>query len=385
MMIAELHNRAIELADLGDLSKMKGLRDDALRYYNEAFELERSAAIEARNINIGEPSSSVLLRSAASLGLCCKRLREAEQLIALALSGEPPHEIAEELRNLLETVNFERHLEVNGIALQDGEVQLVVSGSGVGYGFAKGNDVLSRVDAFNNLAVRTIERRLSLPFRKSGPIALNVRKLSQIYLSVPRASSFAVTLRFGKLPEPIATQASLPGIPSLSSTYNDIINDIVQNIALVNQGNSEELEKNFENKTYLNNFVSLVRELAPDGKNISFFGLTYRTNNKVVPVELTRTKEEFKSFPEFDLPDTEDGGDDNFKIDLIKGVLSVADGVKGQVKIKNRTKTVIITVPDGMADIVRTYWEENVEVKYRENLKGAKTIRLLMTIDKTDD
>ena len=76
MSIAELHNKAMELADFGDISKMKGLLEEAVRYYSEAFELERSAAMEAKNDNIGEPSISVLLRSAASLGLCCKRLRE---------------------------------------------------------------------------------------------------------------------------------------------------------------------------------------------------------------------------------------------------------------------------------------------------------------------
>lgn len=383
MSIAELHNKAMELADFGDISKMKGLLEEAVRYYSEAFELERSAAMEAKNDNIGEPSISVLLRSAASLGLCCKRLREAEQLIALALSGEPSYEIAEELRNLLETVNFERHLEVNGIALQDGEVQLVVSGSGVGYGFAKGEDVLSRVDTFNNLAVRTIERRLKIPFRKSGPIAPRVKKLSQTYLSVPRAASFAVTLRFGSLPEHIATQASLPGIPSLSTVYNEIIEDIAKNITLVNQGDTEALEKSIEDKTYLNNFVSLARELAPDGTDINLFGITYKTQNNVVPVQLTRTKDEFKSFPEFDVPANDDSNSD--KIDIAKGVLSVADGVKGEVKIKHKSKTVIITVPDGMSDIVKTYWEENVVVKYRESVTATKTIRTLITIDKAED
>jgi hypothetical protein len=35
-------------------------------------------------------------------------LREAERLIAVALSGDPPDEIAEELRDLLEQVYFDR-------------------------------------------------------------------------------------------------------------------------------------------------------------------------------------------------------------------------------------------------------------------------------------
>ena len=46
-------------------------------------------------------------RSAASLALQCQQFREAERLIATALSGNPPVEIAEELRELLEKRYFQ--------------------------------------------------------------------------------------------------------------------------------------------------------------------------------------------------------------------------------------------------------------------------------------
>lgn len=382
MNITELHNRAMELADLGDVSKSRRLPEEALRYYNEAFELERQAACEAKNAGIPEPSLSVLLRSVASLGLCCKRLRESEQLIALALSGEPPFEIAEELRNLLETVNFERHLEVNGTALMDGEVQLVVSGNGVGFGLAKGDEVLSRIGIFSNIATRTIERRLGLPFRKSGPVPIKVKNINETYLSIPRAASFAVTLRFGSLPN---QQPSLPGLASPSAPYNDIIEDIAKNISLINDGKLDELNANFTDKTYLGNFVSLTKELAPDGKTISQFGITYKKNGEEipVPVQLTRTKEEFVSFPSFEISN-ENVGDDSreFTTETVKGVLSVANGPKGSVKIINKTKNVALSVPDGMADIVKTYWEEEVVVSYKNSGKKEK---VLMTINKRNE
>jgi hypothetical protein len=381
MSIAELHNKAMELADLGDISKLKHLPEESSRYYNEAFEIARQAAHEAVKSNVQEPSLSILLRSAASLALCSMRLREAEQLIALALSGEPPFEIAEELRNLLETVNFERHLEVNGVSLQDGEVQLVVAGNGVGYGFAKGDDFLSRVDKFTNLATRTIERRLKIPFRKSGPMSVKVKKMSETYLSLPRAASFAVTLRFGSLPG----QTSLSGFDSPASPYNDIIDDIAKNISLINDGKTEELESNFNDKTYLNNFISLAKELAPDGKNISLFGITYKKtgDSSPIPIKLTRTRDEFNSFPSFEVPDENDGnGSYEFNTETINGVLSVANGPKGSVKIiTGKSKDVTLSVPDGLSDIVKTYWEEKVTVTYKDITKPTKQ-KVLLTIDK---
>jgi hypothetical protein len=46
-----------------------------------------------------EPSRSILHQSAASLALQCDELREAERLIASALRGTPPDDLAEELRD----------------------------------------------------------------------------------------------------------------------------------------------------------------------------------------------------------------------------------------------------------------------------------------------
>jgi hypothetical protein len=47
----------------------------------------------------------VLFRSAATLALECGEFREAEHLIAMALIGEPPAEIAEERRELFAKVS----------------------------------------------------------------------------------------------------------------------------------------------------------------------------------------------------------------------------------------------------------------------------------------
>jgi hypothetical protein len=48
-----------------------------------------------------ESTRAVLHRSAAVLALECSELREAERLIGRALAGNPPNDIADELRDLL--------------------------------------------------------------------------------------------------------------------------------------------------------------------------------------------------------------------------------------------------------------------------------------------
>ena len=103
---AELHQRAMALADLALIESMKNNNSSALDLYNQAFALERDAAIEARTSGAGEPTISVLHRSAATLALDAGQVREAERLVAAALALDPPDALADELRDLLEQVHF---------------------------------------------------------------------------------------------------------------------------------------------------------------------------------------------------------------------------------------------------------------------------------------
>src|SRR5262249_12481203 len=155
----------------------------------QAFECERRAAEKAALDSVGEPTRSVLCRSAATLALDCGELREAERLIAVALSGDPPFEIAEELRDLLERVNFERHLQLHGLTLEPTEFQLSIAGEAVGLGIAPSGVFVERVRNIERLIHRTAERTRHLPFRERGPAKKSVEADFDLFLSVPRAAS----------------------------------------------------------------------------------------------------------------------------------------------------------------------------------------------------
>jgi hypothetical protein len=102
---SDYHDRAMELADLALDARRRGEAGEAATYFREAYVHERRAAEMVAPEMGAEPTRSVLHRSAASLAVQCGELREAERLIAVALSGNPPHEIAEELRDLLQQVH----------------------------------------------------------------------------------------------------------------------------------------------------------------------------------------------------------------------------------------------------------------------------------------
>lgn len=101
--INKFHQEAMRLADEAFYAKRSEEFDVAQSKYIEAFEYESAAAMLLVNEYSEEPSRSVFFRSAACLLLNLpypsdEHLRQAERMVAFGLSGNPPEEIAEELR-----------------------------------------------------------------------------------------------------------------------------------------------------------------------------------------------------------------------------------------------------------------------------------------------
>jgi hypothetical protein len=122
-----LHREAMQHADAADRARRQGDSRPASEELRQAFDLERQAAALIAGDLSAEPTRSVLHRSAAALALEFGAYREGERLIAAALAGNPPEEIAQELRDLLEQVNFEHHLALRGITLERQVVQVVTN------------------------------------------------------------------------------------------------------------------------------------------------------------------------------------------------------------------------------------------------------------------
>jgi hypothetical protein len=109
--IQELHREAMDLAEMASVAKLKGDPENAENLLREAYKKESDSAKMLVDDYDFEPTRSILFRSAASLAMECNDFRGAERLIAFGLSGNPPEEIADELRDLLDKLNIRRHLE----------------------------------------------------------------------------------------------------------------------------------------------------------------------------------------------------------------------------------------------------------------------------------
>ena len=110
------------------IERLHGNLEQANKLFEQALEGEELAAIEALP-EPEEPTYSVLHRSAATLAMDCNESASGRDRLQPELSRIDPHpEIAEELRDLLEQIYFQRHLSLRGVELGVDEMQMSLSG-----------------------------------------------------------------------------------------------------------------------------------------------------------------------------------------------------------------------------------------------------------------
>jgi hypothetical protein len=359
--VRDQHREAMDLADRADLEKRRGNLDSARQLYAEAFELEKSAAIPFASRYNDEPSRSILYRSAASLAIDSQQFDEAERLIATALSGFPPPDIADELRDLLEQIYFQRHLRLHGMELTSNELQVSMSGHEVSTGVIPSEVFLTRIKDVEKVVLRTAERLQNRPFRERGATPKDVSDGFRVFLKVPRPGSFSVTLQLGM-------QLSLP---NMEGSPESVVDELMECLHLLNEGQKEALEVRFEGQpAYYRNFVGLARKIAPDGKALSLVGFTSIRNEKEQTVQLTKTPDNIA------LPsgDDEDSTDESGETATFTGELRSADSTASANKIRlinEGLKSPVIIVAEGLLnDIVRPMWEDTVEVVAQKRKNG---------------
>lgn len=101
-----LHHQAMDLVEAAEVAKLRGEFPQFNQLLQQALTKEAEAASLIANDLSAEPTRSILHRSAASLAIECGEFEQAKQLIANGLTGSPPKEIAEELKDLLTQINL---------------------------------------------------------------------------------------------------------------------------------------------------------------------------------------------------------------------------------------------------------------------------------------
>ena len=349
--IKDLHAQAVEHAERALMARMRGETEIAIGIFGKALKCEIAAIDEMHEPS--EPTYSILHRSAGTLALDCNDLRTAERMAARTLANDPPPDVAQELRDLLEQVYFRSHLKLRGIVLGDDELQLSLAGPEVGYGFVNSNEFLTRVGDSSRLLHRIVERKRNKPFRERGRLVKDIKENYELFISTPRAASFAVTLKLGS---PMGQQSfpEFRGVP-------EIVDEFIDLLELANKAKVSEIRERIPEQAYFRNFLGLARRIAPDGQRIRQVGFTVIRGSSQRSVGITRRAEEFGPLRREESPPIES------QTVTVQGVLRYADATgKGSDQIKvidEKQEQHLVRVPEGMMnDIVRPMWDSIVEI-----------------------
>jgi hypothetical protein len=364
-IIKDLHQKAMNLAEEAFIAQRNGDDIRANELFSKSLSFEQQAA-EQLPLNIeSEPTRSILYRSAASLAYNCKEYELADRLIAIGLSGYPPVDIKEELKNLYEDINFMRHLKTNGLIIDKNQWLMTIAGDVVSYGATAADYLMMRVERVSSLFYRTVERMLSQPYRTTGSVDKIVKQNYGLFINSFAPGSFAVAFQVGT-PDP---QVEIPGIEKIMPIESELVVDEIMNCFAIFESNEpKKLKEHINDKHYYENFVGLAKQIAPDGKKINLVGFTTIRNGTDKPVALRKSRKEIQEdFKEVDTGEKIDSS----RISFLKfGVLMYANtpvrGVYGTVKLleKDTNHKFDLKVPISiMKDVVQPYYEEHVSIQ----------------------
>jgi len=372
--VKQLHREAMKFADEADLAKLFGERAKFLQLTKQAFEKEKAAADLMKDIDV-EPSRGVLHRSAATLAWRCGLFDQSEKLIYRALAGNPRSDIEWQLKDLLGTVNLAKE----GIHLGEGQLLFSLHGSQIGYGKAAVEELTSRAPSIATMlrisatsALKDVRDAVSRKQPELGDIPVFIEGLA--------AGSCIVKLRLG---EPI--QESLPGF----GRFNDAIKPFLENMNLLEQGETYELEKTIDDPIEFRDFVKASIELAPDGEKISSvkFQSVIDGHLKVVSLHTTQSTLEGLQLPR--VPSVESRLEVTEQAIVKTGVLRVGNA------LDNEVKTLCILATDGEGnwhiegtedlkdEIVRQYFKRRIVV-HGKRMKRANVVRHILVNRKED-
>lgn len=344
--VRELHEKAMRLARLALVAREHGDIDQAEELARQALDFEASAADLIVYSEASEPTRSILYRSAASLAIQCKEFGLAIKLVAKGLSGYPPKEIELELKGLYEQANFEDHLRLRNVVLEEDDFQLSMAGDAVGFGTILYSEFIRRIENVSKIIDRTVQRLMQRDYQQSGRVA-QIYKPFTPALSVPREGSFAITFKLLR-----------EGDQQLSLFVDaaQVIDEVLNGIELINNQHEDSLRQHIHSDSYYRQFISLTKDTAPDGKKISFVGFTSSRRS----VGLTRSKDHIDL-----LPDTPIVSRESERTPIkVTGVLDYASSRDKDVigLTAEDDKHYAILVEEGMDDYVRSYFKQIVSV-----------------------
>lgn len=366
--VRELHDRAMKLAEELLVARKNGVSDPrVLSIAKEAYDAELAAATLAFDRATSSATRMILLRSAAHLAREAREWSSGLDLAMRALGDETLRAHRVELLRVLDTLRTYEHLSVAGVDLSDTEVQLSIAGSEAAPGFARAEEVTRRVNNVRKLLVRNSMRRLGQPFDAATPKSRLFREAFTPYLSLPRAASYAITMRFGVHEQ---TELPLAGVEETPTpSIAESIDELVRNAKDYAKGGLTALRQSIQDEDYAKATAGLLRDLSPDNKRIQTVGLTVFRNGRADPIALP-ARDAFDPPRASGMPRATDGQAlPSHELDVLGRLLegSAKRPTKAHATIvEDDGREIVIHYDEAThGDVVDGYWKHRVKARIR--------------------
>ncbi|MDR1684994.1 MAG: hypothetical protein LBR82_00885 [Desulfovibrio sp.] len=352
-----LHDEALRCAQRAEEALSAGQQAEASRYFLEAASFEEQAAASMSAAPENEPMRAGLYRDAASFAGKGRDLSYAERLCAFGLAGFPPPELRNDLFQLMDDITRERLWGEQAPGIRGAALSMRLYGSGIRFGSAPVKAVMKRVDSLTGLFARTTQRIAERPYadlRKKDPLA----RPFMTEMAVDAPGSFGVTLKLSRL---AGEQISF-----FQPDPQDVLNDIVSNIACIASGDFETLQKNIPDESYLVNFIAAVKEIAPDGNIVKSVGLSTKTKN----IAFTAGQGEIKRTARAAVAALGPAAPRQYP-EKLTGYLDIVDRKNGTLALtSDEGKVYKAEVKSGLEEVARKYFGCLVEVEYTKKRRA---------------
>lgn len=282
----DAHRAAEEYMARAERAARLGSSEEAREFYALAARAEAAAygSLPADRIR----TRTVTAISAAALfaraGLANEGLSFAYQV--LGTENLPTASVAE-MEALVDDMRNQRTLSSLGLRAVTQQFEWVLRGGGVGAGIATLDVVGQKISQIEKLGVRVYEYVVHLPLRRKGPPDPSVESALRIMIGQPSAGSFRFGFRFA------TPDQQLPLFDPAGNADPGRVGQVFASVleAISEQDDEESLTETIPAEDYRETFLKLVRNLAPDGRQIAEIELREARDNRTVTrlVPSTRT------------------------------------------------------------------------------------------------
>jgi hypothetical protein len=262
-MSVDAHRQAAQLMSEAEIVELRGDRTSAAELYRQAADLELEAlrhvpSSRSKTRGMVAVSAINLYRAAGDLS---ETIRHAH--FCLSLSDLPDFAI-KQLNEILYEAARELRARENNQTLDNTSVRISLSGGIASNGVASYDSVLWELEHFQKYLVRVIEWVAGSPFRTFGPPPQVLLNWCTPMISAPSLGSVEFQILFRTPLQPYLAELAVP--PPVKP--EDVTAQSLNILETLIDRSPVALEHDVPDEKYRLLFLKVIRNLAPNGKDI---------------------------------------------------------------------------------------------------------------------